>query len=71
MIIKIAFDTEFEPDRESLRKVFKALGLEEAASVARITDNLHAEPKVRRGRPPKAEKDIYQVARERIAERSK
>lgn len=25
----------------------------------------------RRGRPPKAKKDIYQVARERIAERSK
>ena len=30
----------------------------------------HAEPKKRRGRPPK-NKDIYQVARERIAERSK
>ena len=29
------------------------------------------QPKKRRGRPPKAKKDIYQVARERIAERSK
>lgn len=39
------------------------------------TDDMKAvnnEPtKKRRGRPPKAKKDIYQVARERIAERSR
>ena len=29
------------------------------------------QPKKRRGRPPKANKDIYHLARERIAERSK
>ena len=67
MIIKIAFDTEFEPDRESLGKVIKALGLEEAASVARTCSSImetarrrsageqviyKVEPK-KRGRKPK------------------
>lgn len=70
MIIKMVFDTELESDRERLMKVFKALGLEESASVARITDNLHAEPKVRRGRPPKVKKDIYTLAREKTAGRN-
>lgn len=40
MIIKIAFDTEFETDMESLRKVVKALGLVEATSVVRTCSSI-------------------------------
>lgn len=71
MIIKMAFDTEFEADRERLMKVFKALGLEEAASVVRTCSSImetarrrsageqvvfKAEPK-KRGRKPKHPKE--------------
>lgn len=71
MIIKMVFDTEFEADKERLMKVFKALGLEEAASVARTCSSImetarrrsagenviyRSEPK-KRGRPRKNTKE--------------
>ena len=83
MIIEMKFDSEYGPDMERLQKVFRALGLEGTRNVKTCTSIMetarrmnageqvifHAEPKKRRGRPPKV-KDIYTLAREKTAGRN-
>lgn len=62
-------DLEVVGQPRAVKRLYKDIWPTEDAEFKKPVNN---EPtKKRRGRPPKAEKDIYQVARERIAERSK
>lgn len=62
-------DLEVVGQPRAVKRVYKDIWPTEDAEFKKPVNN---EPtRKRRGRPPKAKKDIYQVARERISERSK
>ena len=64
--MKIHIEIDTDDDMELAQRMFLVLSGEDR--VAQATPEIPAAPAKRRGRPPKA-KDVYSIAREKLAER--